>query len=339
MRRFIYLVLVSAISYSGFSQVDTAAISTKLEQSKSALGKNFAFALYKDGKIIYKREVGEFTIKTQEPINASSQWLTAALILKLVEEGKLGLDDKVSSYIPLFAKHGKAYITVRHCLTHNTGIDGGKLFEKNNFKTLEDEVNFFASNREIKTNPGTEFFYSNVGFKIAARVAEIVAKKPFDRLIKEKITSPLAMRNTSFSSENYNDAPDPSTGAKSTAFDYINFLSMLMNKGKFNEKQILSEESVQTLLTLSYPVTQVKNAPKQAERYDFAVGSWVIERNSKDEAIAFTAPALSGTYPIVDICRGYAFIVLTKASMGDIKKEVYLQIKSMIDESININCN
>jgi CubicO group peptidase (beta-lactamase class C family) len=197
------------VNISAIAQTDTAAITAKLDQMKGELGKNFAFALFKNGKIAYRKEAGEFNIKTPQSINASSQWLTSALVMILVQEGKIGLDDKVSTYLPIFAKYGKAYISIRHCLTHNTGVDAGKMFEKNNFKTLEEEVNHFASNREIKTNPGTEFYYSNIGFKIVARVLEIAAKKPFDRLMKEKLTSTLAMRNTSFASENYNDEEDP----------------------------------------------------------------------------------------------------------------------------------
>jgi CubicO group peptidase (beta-lactamase class C family) len=51
----------------------------------------------------------------------------------------------VSDYLPLFAKHGKEFITIAHCLTHNTGIEAErgvlKIFQKSNFKNLEEEVN------------------------------------------------------------------------------------------------------------------------------------------------------------------------------------------------------
>jgi CubicO group peptidase (beta-lactamase class C family) len=325
-----FLVLSAALH----AQVDTAALTAQLQKNKDQLGKNYVFALFKDGKTIYKREAGEFNLKTPESINASSQWLTAALAMVLVQEGKVGLDDKVSTYLPIFSKYGKGYITLRHCLTYNTGIDGSKAFEKGKFKNLEEEVEHIAINREIKTNPGTEFYYSNVGFKIAARVLEVVAKKPFERLIKEKLTSPLAMRNTSFANENYDRAPDPASGAKSTAFDYLNFLSMLLNKGMFNGKQVLTEESVKALLSLQAKVTEVKNVPKDALKADLAMGSWIMEKNDKDEPVAYTAPGFNGIYPVLDICRGYAFIIFTKDG-AEVKKELSQQIKSLIDESLS----
>ena len=130
------------------AQVDTSALSAHLKQNSLRFGKNFVFLLYKDGKPVYKKESLEFNVKTQQPIGASSQWLTAALVMTFVQEGKLSLDDKVSTYLPIFQKYYKGFITIRHCLTHYTGIqsDEGvtKLFTKSKFNTLEEEVNDYA---------------------------------------------------------------------------------------------------------------------------------------------------------------------------------------------------
>lgn len=147
-----------------YSQIDTTTISRKLNEAKEKLGKDAAFILYKDGKIIYKKEIGSFTVKTPQPIGASSQWLTTALVMTFVQEGKLSLDDKVSTYLPVFIKHFKSYITIRQCLTNYTGIQSEqgvlKLLQKNKFKSLEEAVNNYAEKREIQTNAGTEFRYS-----------------------------------------------------------------------------------------------------------------------------------------------------------------------------------
>src|SRR5215211_7972082 len=59
------------------AQVDTAAISEKLNRSAKQLGKDFVCLVQKDGKIIYKKESSEFNVKTQHSIGAASQMLTA----------------------------------------------------------------------------------------------------------------------------------------------------------------------------------------------------------------------------------------------------------------------
>ncbi len=328
--------------HASYSQFDTTTLSAKLNQAKDKLGKDAAFILYSNGKVIYKKEMGSFTIKTEVPIGASSQWLTAALVMTYVQEGKLSLDDKVSNYLPFFAQHFKSYITIRQCLTNFTGIQSeqgaAKILQKNKFKTLEDEVNNFASKREIETNAGTEFKYSNIGYDIAGRVLEVITRKSFDKLMQERITRPLLMKNTTFTNEDYNDAVNPSTGARSTAADYINFLAMLLNKGTFNNKQILAESSVEMLHTLSADAGKIKYAPKIVEGLSYGIGEWILETNAQGKTIATAVPSLQGTWPMVDLCRGYACVIFTKDLRGEQDRKVYIDIKATIDKGFPANC-
>jgi CubicO group peptidase (beta-lactamase class C family) len=338
-----FIVTIFIISFhTSYAQFDTTAISTKLNQAKDKLGKDVAFILYNNGKILYKKEMGNFTVKTPQPIGASSQWLTATLVMTFVQEGKLSLDDKVTNYLPYFAEHLKNYITIRQCLTNYTGIQSdqgvAKLLQKNKFKSLEDEVNNFASRREIETNAGSEFKYSTVGYNIAGRVLEVIARKPFDRLMQDRITRPLQMRNTTFTNEDYNDAVNPATGARSTAADYINFLSMLLNKGIFNNKQILTESSIAILHTISAEAAKIKYAPKAVEGLNYGTGEWILESNAQGKTIAATVPSLQGTWPMVDLCRGYACIIFTKNLPGEQTRNLYMDIKATIDNGFPGNC-
>jgi CubicO group peptidase (beta-lactamase class C family) len=320
--------------------VDTASISAKLKQQKE-LGKNFVCLIYKSGKLVYKKESPDLTAKTQQHVGAMSQWLTAALVMTFVQEGKLSLDDKVSDYIPLFNKYSKRYITIRNCLTHNTGIESdfnlSKLFQKSKFKTLEEEAIAYGSKREIKTNPGTEFNYSNIGYSLVGRVLEIISKKGFDRIAQDRILRPLGMRGTTFTNEDYNSATDPFMGARSTANDLTNFMTMLMNKGVFNNKQVLTDSSVKTLLSLQAS-PPLKNVPKAAEGFNYAMGSWILEQDSKGNITSAAGPSFSGTWPMVDFCRGYTLVVLTENLKNPPAKEFYLDLKSVLDDSISPNC-
>jgi CubicO group peptidase (beta-lactamase class C family) len=322
------------------AQVDTGSISSKLRQNKE-INKNAICLLYKDGKLLYKREAPDLTLKTQQPVGAVSQWLTAALVMTFVQEGKLSLDDKVSDYIPLLKKYSKTYITIRHCLTHNTGIESdfnmAHLFQKTKFKTLEEEATTYASKHEIKTNPGTEFYYSNIGFDLVGRVLEVITKKGFDRIAQDRLLRPLNMRGTTFTNEDFNAAVDPAMGARSTANDLVNFMEMLINKGVFNNKQVLTEASVKTLLSLQAK-SPLKNLPKPVEGMDYSFGSWILEEDANGNAQATTAPSLSGTWPIVDLCRGYALVILAEHMKDPPGKEFYLDIKSIVDQGIPQNC-
>ncbi|HEY1201281.1 MAG TPA: serine hydrolase domain-containing protein, partial [Niastella sp.] len=150
-----------------FAQPDFSQADALLQKNQKLLGNDVVALIYKDGKVIHSKELGEFNAKTQAPIASCSKWLTAALVMMFVDEGKIELDDPVSKYLPIFDK----------------------------YMNLEEEVNALAA-KEISNNAGTEFHYGGIGLNIAARVLEVVSKKPFDRLIADKLLRPLKMKFT-----------------------------------------------------------------------------------------------------------------------------------------------
>ncbi len=319
---------------------DLTEVDKRLDAAKKELGGGAVLMIYKDGKIVHKKEVGpDFGIRTPVPIGASSQWLTAALVMTFVDEGKLSLDDKVSQYLPIFKTYGKAYITIRNCLNNFTGIENpsgiGTFFEKK-YPTLEELVNSYANKHEIQTNPGTEFRYSPIGINIVGRICETLVKnKAFDRLILERVCRPLGMHNTSFYSEK---ALLPSSGAISSASDYINFLAMMMNKGMFNGKQVLSEKSVAEMQKIQTTPELIKYAPDAAKGYSFGLGEWIQDVDSQGNPAVISCPNFSGTLPYVDFCHGYACIFLVKNALSDTKREVYNRLKDMIDGAVGGEC-
>lgn len=330
---FFLLLLQSAHAQYDFSSVDQL-----LEKNKKLLGNNIVALVWKDGKIIYQKEIGtDFTAKTQAPVASCSKWLTAATIMTLVDQGKISLDDPVSKYIPVLDKYMKGYITIRQCLAHTTGIDNGKgglgkLLERRKFQSLEEEADAIAA-KEISNNPGKEFAYGSSGLNLAARVAEIVSKKGFDRLVQEKITRPLKMRATNFTNDNGN-APNPSGGAQSSALDYMNFLIMILNKGVFEGKRILSEEAIAEMQKNHFPGLPVKFTPKAAEGFEYGLGEWIQEKDANGNSTVISSPGLFGTWPYVDKCRNYAAIIFVKTFLGEQKKDIYLQFKEAVDEQV-----
>jgi CubicO group peptidase (beta-lactamase class C family) len=363
----ISVALFMLLLQPAFAQNKWAELDSELQAKQKLLGTNLVAMIWKGDSLVYKKEMGDFNSKTQAPIASCSKWLTAALVMQFVDEGKISLDDKIGKWLPEFDRYGKAYITIRNCLSHMTGIDdeGGlikKLFQRKKFASLEEEVNSFAS-REIRANPGTDFWYGNIGLNIAARVLEVVSKRKFDMLIKQKLFNPLGMRKTTFSTPDAS-AVNPSGGAQSTAEDYMKFLVMLLNKGKHNGVQILSEESVEQMMTIQTDAKPIKYAPKSAEGYGYALGSWVMESTlstkntsfegkkvtpvvppaedgflqKKHEATAFASPGLFGTWPMIDYCRGYAYIVFVKNLLGDERADAHREIKKIVDKQLSSSC-
>jgi CubicO group peptidase (beta-lactamase class C family) len=323
-----------------FAQYNFTEVNNKIDSYKKQFAGNLSVLVYRDGKIIYEKNLGDFNTKTQAPIASCSKWLTAALVMVLVDEGKLSLQDRVSKYLPIFAKYSKGYITIKDCLAHLTGIESepiklSTILQRARFNSLEEEVDYFASKKEIVANPGIEFRYGNIGLNIAGRIIEIVSKKSFEQVMQEKILRPLQMRNTSFSSFN---AVNPSGGAVSTAADYMNFLTMIIENGIYKGKRILTEQSIALMQTPQTNGTMIKYTPKSATGYNYGLGEWILETDEQGVSTVVASPGLFGTWPMIDKCRNYACIFFTKGLLGEEKREVYLDIKKTIDAQIVANC-
>ncbi len=322
------------------AQYNWGDLDAQLEAKQKILGNDFVVMLWKGDTLVYKKERGTFNSKTQAPIASCSKWLTAALVMQFVDEGKISLDDKVSKYIPELNKYFKGYITFRDCLSHMTGIkDEGsflkKIIQQKKFNTLEEEVNSYAA-RDIRANTGTDFWYGSIGLNMAGRALEVMTKRKFDVLIRTKLLIPLGMRKTTFT--NLEGGPvNPSGGAQSTADDYMKFLVMLLNKGKYNGVQLLSENAVNEMIKIRTNPSIIKYAPRAAQGFNYASGAWVVEEKD-GKATALASPGLFGTWPMVDYCRGYTYLVFCKNLLGEEKADAYMQLKEVIDEQLKSTC-
>lgn len=332
----LFLLFFQSIYLSAPAQADFPGVETLIKQNQKNWGKDVVVMVNRDGKNLYKYETAEFKFKTAAPIGNASLWLTAAVVMVYVDEGKISLDDKVSKYLPIFEKYLKGYITIRQCLSHTTGIQAEaenplKYVQKNRFPSLEEEVNAFATKREIKDNAGQAFSYSQIGPHIAARVIEVISRKTFDRAAAEKLFRPLNMRATTFYEEK--GSVSPSSGAVSTANDYMNFLSMLLGKGMFNGKKVLSEESVAELMKCHYtPDLPVRFMPKAGEGLRWAPGAWISGTDASGNTTVMNSDGLTGTYAWIDFARNYAALVFPKTQKDDQKKDAYLLMKDEVED-------
>lgn len=313
----------------------------QFERSGKELGSHVVLAIVQPGKPVFIKTIGEMASKDQAPLGSISQWLTTALVLSYVDAGKISLNDKVSQYIPVFAKYAKGYITIKDCLTHFTGIEGEPVkmssFDKNSkFSMLQEEVETFATKREIKANPSTEFRYSQVGLNLAARVLEVITKRGFEQLMAEKITRPLMMRSTSFSSFG---AVNPSGGAIGSANDLSNFLTMLLNKGMFNGKRILSEAAIEEMQKVCTTPAVIKSAPAQVSGMAYSMGAFVSTTNEQGKATALDCPGLCGSWAGIDWCRDVGFLVLTRKMVNTEKSDVYQRIRQALTDQLPSSCH
>lgn len=319
-------------------QFDDAELSALLTSKQKQLGNNFVTAITTADTTIYKKEMGDVHVsKTVLPIGDVSQLLTAIMVMKFVEEGKISLDDNVATYLPEFARYNKNYLTIRHCLSHYTGIKqekaGARLIKK--YKTLEDLADNYAS-REIDYNAGEAFSYGLAGPNIAGRVVEVVGKRKFEVLVKQHLLSPLGMRRTNFSTTDFT-AIRPADGANSTAEDLAILVRTLLNKGNYKGKQILSEASVNELLKIHTTSGVIKTASKLTEGLPYTLTGWA-NGVAGDDANAISLYDFEGNTITIDMCKKYGYISLLKQPQRIEAAQIIKNIKMITDVAFKSTC-
>lgn len=239
------------------------------------------------GKVVHLGAVGLAEIESEREMQTFKMFsiasmtkpLTATAVMILQDEGKLNIDDNIGKYLPEFKnvklEDGRVphrEITIRDALTHTSGLSGNQVFDS----SLKASVDQLAT-RPLSFQPGAQWQYSP-GLNVAGRIVEIVAKKPFEQFLQERIFDPLQMNNTTFfptekqqsrlaSLYRIDDGkktlsevnnrivepsrvrgPNPSGGLFSTARDMYRFYQMILSGGQLRKgERVVSREAVKQM--------------------------------------------------------------------------------------------
>jgi N-acyl-D-amino-acid deacylase len=180
-----------------------------------------AFAIARDGRLLLAKGYGWANVATGAPatpetlfgLASLSKALTAVATLKLVEQGKLGLDDTVFGILnDLQAPAGArvdprlADVTVRQCLNHSGGWDRAVKGDPVNWEPQicrayrvraplsARQFLEFMLGRPLDFKPGTEQKYSNVGFVILGQVIAKVSGQPYERYVTDNVLKPMGIK-------------------------------------------------------------------------------------------------------------------------------------------------
>ena len=117
-------------------------------------------------------------------------------IMKLVDEGKIALDDPVANYLPEFDQGEKLKITVRHLLTHSSGLPQWKpiYYHVSNCN----EIAKYISDQSLKWEVGKGRHYSDLGFMLLAKIIEEVSGQHLNNYMQKKFYKPLGLKHTVF---------------------------------------------------------------------------------------------------------------------------------------------
>lgn len=270
--KIIVILLFTEISYGNIYNSDYSEIDNIISNGIN----NGAFPgaqvlIGNDNEILYNRSYGNFTYdEGSEAVNDKTMYdlasvtkviATTSAIMKLYDQHKFNLSDKVSFYIPEFGVNGKEDITILNLLLHNSGLTAFVPY----YKTYTNSTDVLDAiyGAELVYPTGTNFIYSDLNAVVLGKLVEKISGMNLNDYCKENIFIPLDMHNTTFAPEENmktNTAPteydtywrnrllqgevhDETTsilggvsgnaGLFSNATDLYKFMRVMLNNGKY----------------------------------------------------------------------------------------------------------
>jgi CubicO group peptidase (beta-lactamase class C family) len=217
-------------------------------------------------------------------IRSMTKPITSAAAQILIDRNLLELDVPVAKYLESFNEdEDSKLITVRQVLTHRSGLPLTNVMNPYQYSSLSEQV-AAAGERGPQFEPGSKFWYSDLGTDVVGALVEKVSGEPLHEFVKREIFDPLGMTNTFYgidaSDERFSRIaslylrgaagwtrywrPEKkpfypfawgSQTVYSTTTDYAKLLKMLMNHGRDGERQLLSTVAVDRMLE---PVSRMK---------------------------------------------------------------------------------
>ena len=208
-KKIILLLVLFGIAFTTQSQEITQKIDSLLVSYSKIYRFNGTALVYRKGKLILEKGYGYQNINNKVPNTSSTifqvgsitKQFTATVILKLVEDNKLTLQDRLTKYFPDYPRGNE--ITITHLLSHTSGIyeyfrnPEYHLTKREKPLTKEDRITLFKD-KPMDFNPGTAFFYCNSGYELLGLIIEKITHKPYEQVVREMILKPLKMKNSGF---------------------------------------------------------------------------------------------------------------------------------------------
>lgn len=271
IRIYIFLLLSVASTFSiqaqpTFDWIKLESIASDLLEQNGSVGAS-VIVVNRDS-ILFNRGFGYAILENQKTVIDSTLFVlgsitktfTAIGILKLVEEGKLKLDDKVRNLapeLPISNKWENEFpLKVYHLLEHTSGFDELHLKDRsipieNDEFQLRDGIQIVKNSLKIRWKPGSRFAYSNVDYLVAGYLIETVSGNSYNDFIAQEVLKPIGMSKSSIRLKETNIqllAKSYSYSKKELPFKHIlarptgslisssqdmgNFLMLLLNKGE-----------------------------------------------------------------------------------------------------------
>ncbi len=209
-----------------------------------------AFLVIEDGKILYEQYWNNYNSETISNSFSIAKSIVSILIGIAIDEGKIkNIDQQVGDFIPQYRQTGKNNVTIRHLLTMTSGLDYSDS-DINPF-SLSSKAYYGGNSRDVVLSidtdgsPGNRFKYQNFNTQILAFILAKATGTTLSDYAEKKLWRPIGAEHFALWSLDKKDGDELAWCCfNATARDFARLGQLYLNKGKWNEKQLISSEYV-----------------------------------------------------------------------------------------------
>ncbi len=302
-------------------------------------------AVVKDGILAYNKAFGYTDYQKLKPVRVETPYdlasvtkilATTTAIMHLIDLRLIKLDSPVSQYIPEFLVNGKAGITIRDLLNHESGLPAFKVY----VDELQDRASIIEAikNEPLEWSPNQRYVYSDLGLILLAEIIEQVSGQRIDSYIRSQLHYPMGMSSTFFNPKSigswyarlipptemdtlyrmelvqadvhderayYMDGVAGHAGLFSTSIDIAKYITFLTNKGFYAGQQFISSARINEFTSTQTSLSGRGLGFDKKSRSEFSSAGTLMSSES------FGHTGFTGTSFWVDPQHNLGVIILT----------------------------
>ena len=220
-----------------------------------------AFLVIQDGKILYEQYWEGYSDSSLSNSFSAAKSIVGLLVGAAIDDGYIkSVDQKVADFLPSFREGGKEKISIKNLLTMSSGLDWDEayasLFSPTTAAYYTNDLRKLVDELGVVEEPGKRYYYRSIDSEVLAMVVQAATGKTISEYASEKYWKKMGAHHDALWCLDHKDGMEKAYCCfNSNARDFARWGQLMLNKGKWGDKQLISETYLDETTTPAYYLT------------------------------------------------------------------------------------